>query len=102
MEQILKWLIDSSIIAGFIILIILAFRPLLKKLPKWVNLVLWLIVAVRLVMPVGLESNFSLVPDIGGLQAEYSNCIRSIFLTINIKCVQNTIVTFFAAALVFT
>ena len=75
MEQILKWLIDSSIIAGFIILIILVFRPLLKKLPKWVNLVLWLIVAVRLVMPVGLESNFSLVPDIGGLQAEYSKVI---------------------------
>ena len=75
MEQILKWLIDSSIIAGFIILIILVFRPLLKKLPKWVNLVLWLIVAVRLVMPVGLESNFSLVPDIGSLQAEYSKVI---------------------------
>lgn len=75
MEQFLKWLIDSSIIAGFIILIILVFRPLLKKLPKWVNLVLWLIVAVRLVMPVGLESNFSLVPDIGGLQAEYSKVI---------------------------
>ncbi len=75
MEQILKWLIDSSIIAGFIILIILVLRPLLKKLPKWVNLVLWLIVAVRLVMPVGLESNFSLVPDIGGLQAEYSKVI---------------------------
>ena len=78
MEQILKWLIDSSIIAGFIILIILVFRPLLKKLPKWVNLVLWLIVAVRLVMPVGLESNFSLVPDIGGLQAEYSKVIFGI------------------------
>jgi beta-lactamase regulating signal transducer with metallopeptidase domain len=75
MEQILKWLIDSSIIAGFIILIILVLRPLLKKLPKWVNLVLWLIVAVRLVMPIGLESNFSLVPDIGGLQAEYSKVI---------------------------
>ena len=75
MEQILKWLIASSIIAGFIILIILVFRPLLKKLPKWVNMVLWLIVAVRLVMRVGLESNFSLVPDIGGLQAEYSKVI---------------------------
>ena len=75
MDQILTWLIDSSIIAGFIILIIMVMRPLIKKLPKWVNLVLWMVVAVRLVMPVGIESSFSLVPDIGGLQEEYSKFI---------------------------
>jgi len=51
MEKLLSWLIDSSIIAGFIILIVLAIRPFIKKLPKWVNLILWLVVAVRLVMP---------------------------------------------------
>ena len=65
MKNILVWLIDSSIIASIIILIVLLIRPFIKRLPKWVNLVLWLIVALRLIMPVGLESAFSLVPDIG-------------------------------------
>lgn len=72
MDKILVWLADSSIIAGFIILIVLIMRPFIKKLPKRVNLVLWLVVAVRLVMPFGLTSSFSLVPDIEGLHASYS------------------------------
>ena len=73
MDKILVWLADSSIIAGFIILIVLIMRPFIKKLPKRVNLVLWLVVAVRLVMPFGLTSSFSLVPDIEGLHASYSS-----------------------------
>ncbi|MBR4780385.1 MAG: leucine-rich repeat protein [Lachnospiraceae bacterium] len=75
MEKLLSWLIDSSIIAGFIILIVLAIRPFIKKLPKWVNLILWLIVAVRLVMPFGLQSSFSLVPDIAGIRSGYSKIL---------------------------
>ena len=75
MEKLLSWLIDSSIIAGFIILIVLAIRPFIKKLPKWVNLILWLIVAVRLVMPFGLQSSFSLVPDIAGIRSGYSEIL---------------------------
>lgn len=72
MDKILVWLADSSIIAGFIILIVLLLRPCIKRIPKRVNLVLWLVVAVRLVMPFGLTSSFSLVPDIEGLHASYS------------------------------
>ena len=73
MDKILVWLADSSIIAGFIILIVLLLRPFIKKVPKRVNLVLWLVVAVRLVMPFGLTSSFSLVPDIEGLRSSYSS-----------------------------
>ena len=75
MEKLLSWLIDSSIIAGFIILIVLAIRPFIKKLPKWINLILWLVVAVRLVMPFGLQSSFSLVPDIAGIRSGYSKIL---------------------------
>ena len=71
MKSIITWLIDSSIIAGIIILIVLALRLFTKKMPKWVNLILWLIVAVRLIMPLGLESRFSLLPDIEGIRAGY-------------------------------
>ncbi|MBR4144046.1 MAG: leucine-rich repeat protein [Lachnospiraceae bacterium] len=71
MEKLLSWLIDSSIIAGFIILIVLAIRPFIKKLPKWINLILWLVVAVRLIMPFGFQSSFSLVPDIAEIRSGY-------------------------------
>ena len=75
MKNILVWLIDSSIIASIIILIVLLIRPFIKRLPKWVNLVLWLIVALRLIMPVGLESGFSLVPDIGDIRSGYTEVL---------------------------
>ena len=75
MKNILVWLIDSSIIANIIILIVLLIRPFIKRLPKWVNLVLWLIVALRLIMPVGLESAFSLVPDIGDIRSGYTEVL---------------------------
>lgn len=75
MKNILVWLIDSSIIASIIILIVLLIRPFIKRLPKWVNLVLWLIVALRLIMPVGLESAFSLVPDIGDIRSGYTEVL---------------------------
>ena len=71
MEKLLSWLIDSSIIAGFIILIVLVIRPFIKKLPKWINLILWLVVAVRLIMPFGFQSSFSLVPDIAEIRSGY-------------------------------
>ncbi|MBR5178643.1 MAG: leucine-rich repeat protein [Lachnospiraceae bacterium] len=75
MEKILIGLIDSSIIASIIILVVLVLRPFIKKLPKWVNLVLWSVVALRLIMPVGFESNFSLLPDIDGMRSGYTEVI---------------------------
>ena len=36
---------------------------ILKKAPKWISVILWGIVALRLVLPFSIESAFSLIPS---------------------------------------
>ena len=52
-----------SISASWLILAVLVFRLVLKKAPKWVNVLLWGIVAMRLLFPVSIESALSLLPS---------------------------------------
>jgi beta-lactamase regulating signal transducer with metallopeptidase domain len=52
-----------SISAGYIVLAVLLFRILLKKAPKWINVVLWGIVGLRLICPFSMESVLSLIPS---------------------------------------
>ena len=53
-------LVSSSIL----ILIVLLLRPALRRVPKWVNCVLWALVALRLVVPVFPDSPFSIAPRV--------------------------------------
>ncbi len=55
--------INRSINAGWLVLVIAALRPMLKKTPKWIHVLLWGIVAFRLLCPVTLESAYSLLPS---------------------------------------
>ena len=61
-EAFLK-VVNMSISAGWLVLAILALRLILKKAPKWVNVLLWGIVAVRLICPFSIESALSLIPS---------------------------------------
>lgn len=61
-EMFLK-IINMSISASYIVLAVLLLRLLLKKAPKWITVVLWGIVAVRLVCPFSIESVLSLIPS---------------------------------------
>ena len=54
---------NLSISATWLILAVLALRFLLKKTPKWINVLLWGLVAVRLLCPFSLESALSLIPS---------------------------------------
>ena len=56
-------LTNTSISASWLILAVLVLRFALKKAPKWVNVVLWGIVAVRLICPFSIESALSLIPS---------------------------------------
>lgn len=56
-------IINMSISASWIVLAVLLLRFLLKKAPKWINVLLWGIVAVRLVCPFSFESVMSLLPS---------------------------------------
>lgn len=63
MGDIFLKLLNMSISAGWLILVVLCVRFLFRKMPKWVNCVLWGVVAVRLLVPFSVESAFSLQPS---------------------------------------
>ncbi len=56
-------LANTSISASWLVLAILVLRLVLKKAPKWVDVLLWGIVAVRLICPFTIESALSLIPS---------------------------------------
>ncbi len=63
MSEIFLKIINMSISASYIVLAVLLLRLLLKKAPKWIAVVLWGIVALRLVCPFTVESVLSLIPS---------------------------------------
>ncbi len=63
MTEIFLKLVNMSISASWLVLIVLVLRLILKKAPKWISVLLWGIVAVRLICPFSIESAFSLMPS---------------------------------------
>ena len=63
MNELFLKIINMSISASWLILAVLILRLVLKKAPKWVNVLLWGIVAVRLICPFSVESALSLIPS---------------------------------------
>lgn len=63
MNELFLKIINMSISASWLILAVLILRLVLKKAPKWVNVLLWGIVAVRLICPFSFESALSLIPS---------------------------------------
>ncbi|MDD6175821.1 MAG: M56 family metallopeptidase, partial [Firmicutes bacterium] len=56
-------IVNMSISASWIVLAVLLLRLLLKKAPKWIAVLLWGIVAIRLICPISVESALSLIPS---------------------------------------
>ena len=63
MSVIFLEVLNMSINASWLILVVLVARILLKKAPKWINCLLWGLVAIRLIFPFSLESAMSLLPS---------------------------------------
>ena len=63
MNELFLKIINMSISASWLVLAVLILRLILKKAPKWVNVLLWGIVAVRLAFPFSIESALSLIPS---------------------------------------
>ena len=56
-------LLNLSISASWLVLAVLVLRLGSKRSPKWMNVLLWGIVALRLVLPFSIESALSLIPS---------------------------------------
>ena len=63
MTELFLDIVNMSISAGWLVLAVLVLRLLLLRSPKWVNVLLWGMVAVRLICPFSIESGFSLMPE---------------------------------------
>lgn len=64
MENIFLRIVNMSITASYCVVFICMARLLLRKCPKIFSYLLWCIVAIRLICPVGIESRFSLMPNV--------------------------------------
>lgn len=62
MEMVFIRLLNMSISASWLILAVVLLRMILKDAPKWIRCILWGLVALRLIIPVSVESIFSLLP----------------------------------------
>ena len=62
MTELFFTILNMSISASVLVLVVLLLRLLFRKAPKWVAVLLWGLVAVRLLCPFAIETPFSLMP----------------------------------------
>ncbi|MEE3470508.1 MAG: M56 family metallopeptidase [Butyrivibrio hungatei] len=63
MEQLFIGVLNNAITVSALIVAVIIVRALGKKMPKWIACTLWMIVAVKLVVPIQFESALSLMPS---------------------------------------
>ena len=54
MEQLFIGVLNNAITVSALIIAIIVVRALGKKMPKWIACMLWMIVAIKLVVPIHL------------------------------------------------
>lgn len=62
MAEIFRRLLNLSIGATWVVGAVVLVRLLAAKAPKWIRVILWGLVALRLVFPINLQSGLSMVP----------------------------------------
>ena len=63
MQELFLELVKLSLIGSLFAVAVMLVRLVFRKAPKWIFCILWGVVALRLICPVSVESDFSLVPD---------------------------------------
>ena len=63
MEQIFIKVLNLAISSSLLILAVILIRILFRKAPKWCICLLWGMVAIALLVPVRLQTRFSLIPN---------------------------------------
>ena len=62
MTEVFQRILSMSYYASWLIFAILGLRLLIRRLPKWGNVLLWGLVALRLFLPFSIESRFCMIP----------------------------------------
>lgn len=70
METLFLKILNMSISATWVVLAVLLLRLLFKKAPRYIHVFLWALVGIRLILPVSVESIFSLIPSVQTIPLE--------------------------------
>lgn len=91
MEKMFIYVLDQAVTVSVVILAVILARLVLRRAPRWIVCALWAAVAIRLLVPVSIESPFSLVPDVQLVQDSYRSSICAEFWQFGRKrsCRQN-------------
>ena len=84
-------LLNLSISASWLVLVVLALRLVLKRAPKWVNVLLWGMVALRLMLPFSIESALSLIPSAETLSPEVVRFDPAPTITSGVEFIDNAV-----------
>lgn len=63
MENVFLRLLNMSLTAAVLVVVVLLLRLVFHKAPRWIHCLLWALVAVRLLCPFAIESDLSLMPS---------------------------------------
>ena len=91
MSGIFLKLLNLSISASWLVLVVLALRLVLKRAPKWVNVLLWGMVALRLMLPFSIESALSLIPSAETLSPEVVRFDPAPTITSGVEIIDNAV-----------
>lgn len=91
MSGIFLKLLNLSISASWLVLVVLALRLVLKRAPRWVNVLLWGMVALRLMLPFSIESALSLIPSAETLSPEVVQFDPAPTITSGVELIDNAV-----------
>ena len=91
MSGIFLKLLNLSISVSWLVLVVLALRLVLKRAPKWVNVLLWGMVALRLMLPFSIESALSLIPSAETLSPEVVQFDPAPTITSGVELIDNAV-----------
>ena len=91
MSGIFLKLLNLSISASWLVLTVLALRMVLRRAPKWVNVLLWGMVALRLVLPFSIESALSLIPSAETVSPEVVRFDPAPTITSGVTIIDNAV-----------
>lgn len=62
MDSLFITILNNAIVASWLIVAIILLRLVFKKVPKWVHCMFWILVAVKLLLPINIETPFGFLP----------------------------------------
>lgn len=83
--------LNRGVAAGWLVLAVVLVRALLRRAPKWADVLLWGMVALRLVLPFSVESALSLIPSAETVRPEVVRYDPALTVTSGVRVIDNAV-----------